>query len=121
MVSLLDYVEHFARFDTYVLFLLPIIRLIFILCVPLCLVIFINDFSFMRFLSIPLIIVLPFAVNFISYFHIINHVLTSVIITAFILLGALLFFYKFRILKKLSHKIIFFSFFYRTFVRLMLF
>ncbi len=68
MVAFVDFVENFNKFDIFILFFLPLLRISTILCATIFLVQFINDSTYLRFAFLAGLILLPFIITFTTIF-----------------------------------------------------
>jgi hypothetical protein len=86
MVAFMDFVENLGKYDIFILFFLPLLRISTILCGTIFLVQFINDTTYLRFGFLAGLIFLPFVLTFTTIFFL--HKLIFIALACVVLLFA---------------------------------
>jgi hypothetical protein len=96
LVAFVDFIEYSKRFDFFILFLLPLLRISTILAVTIFLIQFINNTSYLRFAFLSGLILLPFILNLITVLFLGKLIFFAIILTLIIFGGALFLFYFYK-------------------------
>ncbi len=93
LVAFIDLAENIGKFDLFILFLLPLLRISTIVYATIFLVQFINDTSYLRFAFLAGLILLPFIITFTTVFFVTKLIFLAVFSTVLILAASIFLFY----------------------------